>query len=77
MQERLNLYIACEEMNMIWDDPDVLAFESMWKEGLSIDDIAKSFGRDIDEVALLVMDRARKGYIGKRPNGAYGRRTPA
>ncbi|MDQ0876784.1 hypothetical protein QFZ77_005443 [Paenibacillus sp. V4I3] len=77
MLERLKIYIACEDVNMIWDERDVLAFDSMWNEGLSIEDIAKSFDRDADEIALLIMDRARRGLIKNRPNGVFGRRMPA
>lgn len=76
MQERLSVYIACEDINMIWNERDVIAFDSMWREGLSIEDISRSFGRDTDEIALLVMDRARRGLISVRPNGVYGRRMP-
>ena len=76
-EERSKVYVACEEVNMIWDERDVVAFDSMWNEGLSIGDIANAFERDADEVVMLVMDRARKGFITRRQNGLYGRRMPA
>jgi len=69
-------YIACDELNLDWKEQDVTAFDSMWNEGLSLMDIAVAFGRDADEVALLVIDRARKGAIHRRPNGLFGRRMP-
>lgn len=71
--QRSCIYVACEEVDMIWDERDVTAFDSMWNEGFSIDDIASSFERDVDEVALLVMDRARNGYISKRKNAFRGK----
>jgi hypothetical protein len=64
-------------MNFVWDEREVLEFDHMWNEGLSIPDIARAFGRDPDEVAVLTIDRARRGHISKRAGGALGRRMPA
>jgi hypothetical protein len=64
-KKRVCTYVACEEVNMIWDEKDVLAFDSMWNQGINIFEIAESFDRDPDEVVLLVLDRARKGHINK------------
>lgn len=71
-----NRYIACEDVgiNWEWDDRQVALFDRMWQQGMSIWDIAKAFDRDPDEVAILAIDRARQGFIERRPGGAYGRR---
>lgn len=74
--QRQNIYIVCEEIDMVWDEQDIKEFERMWKEGLSIEDIAKSFDRDPDEVGLLIIDRSRKGMIQRRKGGLNGRRMP-
>lgn len=71
---RRNIYIALEDMDFTWNEDEVLEFDRMWNEGLSLYDIARAFDRDPDEVALLVMDRVRSGYIRKRKNGIWGRR---
>jgi len=73
---RQNIYVACEDLDFVWDERDVIQVDRMWEEGFSIDDIAKAFDRDTDEIALLVIDRARKGYIQPRKGGIRGRRMP-
>lgn len=59
-------------MNFDWDSGAVDVFDQLWNEGRSISYIAEAFERDIDEVAILAIDRVRKGFIKKRPGGAYG-----
>lgn len=70
------IYIACEELNFIWRPEDVITVDRMWQEGMDIRDIAKAFDRDVDEVAILIMDRVRLGRLGPRKNGVFGRRMP-
>lgn len=72
--QRQKIYVCLESMDFVWDERDVLEFDRMWSEGLCIFDIARAFQRDPDEVAILVMDRARKGFIQERPGGWMGRR---
>jgi len=74
--ERQLIYIACEEMDFTWDERDAVEFDRMWEEGLCIKDIARAFDRDVDEVAILVIDRKRKGKIHDRPGGVLGKRMP-
>jgi hypothetical protein len=67
--ERLSTYVALEELNFVWSKKEVKDFEYLWKKGHSIEDISNYFDRDIDEVALLVMDRARKNKVKPRGSG--------
>ncbi|PEO37548.1 helix-turn-helix domain containing protein [Bacillus wiedmannii] len=67
--ERRNLYIALEELDMFWDEDDVLRVKNTWKNNESVFAIGEKLQRDPDEVALLIMDLARKGAIGKRALG--------
>lgn len=69
------LYMALDDddINFYWDDKDVLQFDQMWESRVNIMDIAEFFGRDPDEVMLLAIDRARKGFISKRKGGIVGR----
>lgn len=69
---RMNVYIACENMNFLWDFSEVEKFGEMWRSGIPIDHIAKNLGRSEDEVALLAMDRAKKRRIKPRKGGVYG-----
>jgi len=72
--KRQNIYVACEDMDFVWDERDVCEIDRMWNEGLCLWDIARSFDRDPDEVAILVIDRTKQGFMKARPGGAYGRR---
>lgn len=66
------LYLVLEDVNWYWDEREVKQFDALWKQGKDIWEIASAFDRDPDEVALLVMDRRKKGAIRCRPNGVYG-----
>jgi hypothetical protein len=65
-------YVLFEDTDFYWDERDVLHFDRMWNEGYSLEDIATYFQRHEDEIALLVIDRARKGYIKPRSSGIQG-----
>lgn len=66
------VYLALEELDFTWDEREVVQFESLWREGISLWDIAESFGRDPDEVLILAIDRGRRGTIHKRAGGVFG-----
>lgn len=70
--KRQTVYIALEELNFIWDIQDVCAFQDMWERGWDCTQIAEHLGRMPEEVAVLVIDRAAAGAIGKRPGGFFG-----
>jgi hypothetical protein len=70
-----NLYIPFyddEELEWEWEDKLVCVVEQMWANGNSVEWIAKELKKDPDEVLILLIDRARKGYINKRPGGVFG-----
>ncbi|MBG9615915.1 hypothetical protein ABE15_22780 [Bacillus cereus] len=67
--ERRNLYIALEELDMLWDEDEVVQVKEAWNNNESVFTIGEKMQRDPDEVALLIMDLARKGAIGKRALG--------
>ncbi|MBP1999731.1 hypothetical protein J2Z69_000750 [Paenibacillus shirakamiensis] len=71
-RSRNKLLIACEEMDFTWSDSEVKEFVSMWKAGISIEQMAAKFERDPDEVLVLAIDRCRADSIGKRSGGARG-----
>ncbi|MFB5552663.1 helix-turn-helix domain containing protein [Bacillus cereus] len=68
-ESRLKIYIALEEANFIWDERDVVRFREMWKQGMSLPEIAEVLRRHQAEVALLVIDQADKYLIENRPIG--------
>lgn len=65
-KSRQNIYIACEDMDLIWDEKEVSQFVALWNCGKDILSIAEHFNRDPDEIGLLVIDQARKGFIEPR-----------
>ena len=72
MRPREELYIALSELDFSWYPGEVEQVAQLWREGLPVADIAEKMERDIDEVAILIMDLARQKKIEPRKNGAAG-----
>ncbi|KAA6457043.1 MULTISPECIES: helix-turn-helix domain-containing protein [Bacillus cereus group] len=66
---RRNMYIALEELDLVFDESEVIRLQEMWKEGKNIIEIAVEMGRHQLEVAALIMDQADKDKIKSRPMG--------
>lgn len=73
-RKRRKVYVALEDLDLIFDERDLPEMIRMWEDGLSLTDIARSFKRDPDEIACLIMSLARENRIPQRNGGAYGRR---
>lgn len=70
--QRRKIYIALEELDFVWDENDVTAFDRMWEMGWDCSRIAEELERDPDEVAILAMDRIRQNRIHPRHGGWFG-----
>ncbi|MGH0785849.1 helix-turn-helix domain containing protein [Bacillus cereus] len=68
-KSRRNLYIALEELDLVFDESEVIRLQEMWKEDKGILEIAKELGRHQLEIAALIMDQANKNKIKSRPMG--------
>lgn len=68
-KSRRNLYIALEELDLVFDESEVIQLQEMWKENKGILEIAKKLGRHQLEIAALIMDQADKNKIKSRPMG--------
>lgn len=66
------IYIANDDISHDWTLGEVRRFKYYWARGLAIEYIAKTLKREIDEVALLVIDQSRKGEITRRNSGCFG-----
>ncbi|QIW21304.1 helix-turn-helix domain-containing protein [Bacillus thuringiensis] len=66
---RRNMYIALEDLDLLFDESEVIRFQEMWKEGKGIIEIAKELGGHQLEIAALIMDQADKNEIKSRPMG--------
>jgi hypothetical protein len=71
-EKRQKVYIALEDLDFIWDIRQVRELDEMWRRGFSLQYMAEYFDRDPDEVALLLMDRLRRGRIRPRKGGIFG-----
>lgn len=69
--ERLGVYLALEELDFVWSTKQVEEFDNLWSEGMSLKNISLYFNRDIDELAILLIDRARKGKAKQRRYGIH------
>ncbi|MED2789680.1 helix-turn-helix domain-containing protein [Bacillus thuringiensis] len=68
-KSRRNLYIALEELDLVFDEREVIRLREMWDEDKGILEIAKELGRHQLEIAALIMDQADKNKIKSRPMG--------
>nr|WP_163247873.1 MULTISPECIES: helix-turn-helix domain-containing protein [Bacillus cereus group] len=68
-KSRRNLYIALEELDLVFDESEVIRLQEMWKEDKGILEIAKELERHQLEIAALIMDQADKNKIKSRSMG--------
>ena len=68
-KSRRNLYIALEELDLVFDESEVIQLRKMWDEDKGILEIAKELGRHQLEIAALIMDQADKNKIKSCPMG--------
>jgi len=60
------------DMEFGWEKQEVILFRDLWNQGMDVYQMADVLKRDPDEIAILVIDQARKGNIDKRSGGARG-----
>ena len=66
------LYIACEDMDFSWYQWEIDTVIEKWTNNHCITEIADALDRDCDEVAILLIDLARKEKIQPREGGIWG-----
>lgn len=69
VHNRLTTYVALQELNFNWVKDELCLVIDMWNEGKSIFVIAAQLSRDIDELALLLMDLGDRELIRGRDRG--------
>lgn len=57
-------HVILIDAKFIWSQEEVEDFRSMWECGLSVFEIAEQMNEDPDNIALLVIDQAKKRKIG-------------
>ena len=56
------LHIVLDDLDFIWQYETAKHVREMWQKGNPLSAISLTVARDMDEVALLVMDLARKNW---------------
>jgi hypothetical protein len=65
VERRRNTYIACQDYNLTFHFMELHSFYRLWESGHSILNIAKSMGRHVNEITLLIVEQAYKKKVGK------------
>lgn len=68
-KSRKQRVIVCEELNFVWDAPELKEIAKYWELSGDIRLIAKHFDRDPDEVLIALIHLARKDKITRREGG--------
>lgn len=71
-QEDAHILLENADVQWYWDGYQIIRFRELWREGVSIEEIAEEFGRNLLSTALLVLDQADQGYIKQRDKGLFG-----
>ena len=66
--------IILEDRKFIWENDEMKEFRKMWKQGDSVDNMARRFHCKNIDIAMLVLDQAEKKLIRSRPAGLIGGR---
>ena len=70
---RKNRIVILEELNFIWDEPELKEMSKMWESEIAVQHIAERFNRDADEVLLALIHLARAKRISSRACGLGGK----
>lgn len=57
-----------------WSQQEVRDFRLLWRNDISLVDIAAYFKRTHEEVVVLIMDQALKGFIEARDSGIWSKK---
>ena len=66
------LYQAAEHLDLTWYESELQAIREQWRNGVSVPEMAKTFKRRQEEVAILIMDQVLLNKLTKRPGGVWG-----
>lgn len=69
LKARKRMVIILEELNFVWDEPELKELAQIWHKGYGIGYMAEYFARDPDEVLLALVHVAREGMIKQRKGG--------
>jgi len=64
--------IILEDRKFIWESNEIKEFRKMWKQGDSVNNMARRFNCKNIDIAMLVLDQAESKLIHPRPTGLIG-----
>lgn len=70
-EARKNRIIVCEDLNFIWDEPELEEIKNMWNGQRCIDGIAEEFNCDPDEILIALIHLARTRKIKRIKGGLF------
>jgi DNA-directed RNA polymerase subunit RPC12/RpoP len=70
--QEFEVYKACDDLDLTLTGAQLTELVRMWKVGVPLGEMAHRLRKDPDLTAILVLDLARRGRIGKRPGGYHG-----
>lgn len=72
--ERKEFCVLLEDIDIqwFWEEKELLEFDRLWTEGVSLWDIAERIGAEYHEAMLMMIDRRFKKKITKRKGGMNG-----
>ncbi|MEH7392430.1 hypothetical protein [Bacillus sp. JJ1474] len=62
-KSRKKRVIVCEELNFVWDAPELKEIARLWEQSADVRLIANRFDRDPDEVLFALIHLARRDKI--------------
>lgn len=72
VRPKSELYIALTDIDFSFYEEEIEEVIDSWEDGEHISDIAEKLDREVDEIAVLIIDLGRKGKLERRRNGVYG-----
>ncbi|WP_433956962.1 helix-turn-helix domain-containing protein [Cytobacillus horneckiae] len=69
LKPRKNRIVVLEDLNFVWDEPELMELAELWEEEYSVMYISAQLSRDPDEVIIGIIHLAREDLISQRRGG--------
>ncbi|MBO0962368.1 hypothetical protein J1P26_21935 [Neobacillus sp. MM2021_6] len=64
--------VILEDLDFVWDQPELNEIAQMWNRSLSVNYMAEHFNRDPDELLMAIIHLARNDKLVPRKYGLKG-----
>lgn len=69
---RKNRVLVLEDLDFLWDRPELKEMVQLWEQNLSVSEISEHFERDGDEILVALIHLGREGKLKGRKGGLFG-----